>query len=127
MKSATTFDRIAETYDARWTTAPIGRAQRNLVWRDLDKLFHPGERILDIGCGTGEDAAHFAARGIQVYATDASPAMVQMARQRGITATVCEAEELGRIDRSFDGAISNLNIRPCLSAIVWFGRFTVSE
>jgi len=26
-----------------------------------------------------------------------------------------------------DGAISNLNISPCLSAMVWFGRFTVSE
>ena len=25
-----------------------------------------------------------------------------------------------------EGAISNLNIRPCLSAMVWFGRFTVS-
>ena len=70
------FDRIATRYDALWTTTAIGRAQRNLVWRDMDALFHPGERILDIGCGTGEDAAHFAARGVTVYATDASPAMV---------------------------------------------------
>jgi ubiquinone/menaquinone biosynthesis C-methylase UbiE len=114
MKSATSFDRIAETYDACWTTTPIGRAQRDLVWRDLDQLFHPGERILDIGCGTGEDAAHFAARGIHVYATDASPAMVQVARRRGITATVCEAEELGRIDRLFDGAISNFGALNCV-------------
>ena len=90
MRSATVFDRIAADYDALWTTTPIGRAQRNLVWREMDALFHPGERILDIGCGTGEDAAHFAARGVQVYATDASPAMVQVARARGVTATVCE-------------------------------------
>ena len=114
MRSATAFDRIADTYDALWTTTPIGRAQRNLVWREMDALFHPGERILDIGCGTGEDAAHFEARGIQVYATDASPAMVQVARQRGITATVCEAEELGRLDRSFDGAISNFGALNCV-------------
>ena len=64
-------------------TTAIGRAQRNLVWRDIDALFHAGERILDIGCGTGEDAAHFAARGVHVYATDASPAMVRVARERG--------------------------------------------
>ena len=49
----------------------------------MDELFHAGERILDIGCGTGEDAAHFAARGVQVHATDASPAMVQVARDAG--------------------------------------------
>jgi len=114
MKSASVFDRIADTYDAQWTTTPIGRAQRNLVWRDMDKLFHAGERILDIGCGTGEDAAHFSARGVQVYATDVSPAMVQVARERGITATVCDAEELGRIDRSFDGAISNFGALNCV-------------
>ena len=114
MRSATVFDRVAATYDAIWTSTPIGRAQRNLVWREVDALFHPGERILDIGCGTGEDAAHFEARGIQVYATDASPAMVQVARERGIAATVCDAEELGRIDRSFDGAISNFGALNCV-------------
>ncbi len=114
MSSATVFDRMADTYDAHWTTTPIGRAQRSLVWRDLDRLFHPGERILDIGCGTGEDAAHLEARGIQVYATDASPAMVRVARRRGVTATVCNAEELGRIHRSFDGAISNFGALNCV-------------
>jgi ubiquinone/menaquinone biosynthesis C-methylase UbiE len=114
VRSATVFDRVAATYDAIWTSTPIGRAQRNLVWREMDALFHPGERILDIGCGTGEDAAHFEARGIQVYATDASPAMVQVARERGIAATVCDAEELGRLDRSFDGAISNFGALNCV-------------
>jgi ubiquinone/menaquinone biosynthesis C-methylase UbiE len=114
MRSATVFDRVAATYDALWTTTPIGLAQRHLVWREMDELFHPGERILDIGCGTGEDAAHFEARGVQVFATDASPSMVHMARDRGITATVCDAEELGRIDRSFDGAISNFGALNCV-------------
>src|SRR6185295_10016485 len=92
----------------------IGRAQRNLVWREIDSLFHQGERILDIGCGTGEDAAHFAARGVHVYATDASPAMVQVARERGVAATVCNAEELGRLGKSFDGAISNFGALNCV-------------
>jgi len=76
------FDCIATRYDALWTDTAIGRAQRNLVWHTIDGLFHTGDRILDIGCGTGEDAAHFAARGVHVYATDASPAMVQVAPAR---------------------------------------------
>jgi ubiquinone/menaquinone biosynthesis C-methylase UbiE len=114
MNSTIVFDHIATRYDALWTTTAIGRAQRNLVWHEINKLFHPGERILDIGCGTGEDAAHFAARGVHVYATDVSPAMVRVARERGVTATVCGAEELGRIGRSFDGAISNFGALNCV-------------
>jgi ubiquinone/menaquinone biosynthesis C-methylase UbiE len=114
MSSTIVFDRIATRYDALWTDTAIGRAQRNLVWREIDSLFHRGERILDIGCGTGEDSAHFTARGVHVYATDASPAMVQVARERGVTATVCSAEELGRIGRSFDGAISNFGALNCV-------------
>ena len=114
MSSAPVFDRMAASYDAAWTNTPIGRAQRDLVWREVDPLFQAGERILDIGCGTGEDAVHFAARGVTVYATDASPAMVQVARERGVTATVCRAEELGRIGRTFDGAISNFGALNCV-------------
>jgi SAM-dependent methyltransferase len=105
---------VAARYDALWTTTPIGRAQRNLVWRDMDPLFQPGDRILDIGCGTGEDAAHFAARGVTVLATDASQAMVQVAQARGVTATMCSAEELTQIGGTFDGAISNFGALNCV-------------
>ena len=115
MSSAALFDRMAASYDAQWTTTAIGRAQRNLVWRDIDALFQPGERMLDIGCGTGEDAAHFTARGVAVYATDASPAMVQVAQARGgFTAEVRSAEELGQIGGTFDGAISNFGALNCV-------------
>src|SRR5262249_47720119 len=81
--SATAFDVLAARYDELWTESPAGRAQRELVWRELDLRFHPGQRILDIGCGTGVDAAHFAARGVDVEALDASPAMVARAEARG--------------------------------------------
>jgi len=114
MSSATIFDRVAARYDAVWTNTAIGRAQRDLVWREMDALFQTGERILDIGCGTGEDAAHFAQRGVTVYATDASPAMVQVAQARGVAAVVCGAEELAQIGGTFDAAISNFGALKCV-------------
>ena len=114
MNSAALFDSMAARYDAMWTTTAVGRAQRDLVWRDVDALFRSGERILDIGCGTGEDAAHFAARGIAVRAIDASPAMVETAKERGVAAEVGRAEDLAAVEGLFDGAISNFGALNCV-------------
>jgi ubiquinone/menaquinone biosynthesis C-methylase UbiE len=58
------FDRIAARYDEFWTCSPVGRLQREAVWRRLDKLFNDGDALLDLGCGTGEDAVHFMRNGI---------------------------------------------------------------
>jgi cyclopropane fatty-acyl-phospholipid synthase-like methyltransferase len=68
VNAAVAFVRIAATYDAQWTDTPVGRAQRDQVWRKADRLFRAGDAILDIGCGTREDAAHFAARDVRVHA-----------------------------------------------------------
>lgn len=40
----------------------------------------PGERILDVGCGTGHQAAELAARGAHVVGIDADAAMLDIAR-----------------------------------------------
>lgn len=42
----------------------------------------PGERILDLACGTGNAALIAAARGTQVIGVDAAPRLLQLARQR---------------------------------------------
>jgi len=56
---------------------------------NMEALYEPflarlprGGRILDAGCGSGRDAAHFTSLGYQVVAFDASPAMVAEARRR---------------------------------------------
>ena len=97
MSTAALFERLAPRYDELWTDTAIGRAQRNATWRVMDGLFRAGDRVLDIGCGTGEDAAHLMARGISVRAIDASPAMVDRARARGVQAEVMRAEELSTL------------------------------
>src|SRR5258708_12011665 len=41
----------------------------------------PGERILDLGCGTGHLASEIAARGAHVIGIDSSPPMIETAHQ----------------------------------------------
>jgi SAM-dependent methyltransferase len=78
-------------------------------------LFRAGERVLDIGCGTGEDASHLMARGLWVEAVDASPAMVALASARGVSAEVRRAEDLGQLRGVFDGALSNFGALNCVA------------
>jgi ubiquinone/menaquinone biosynthesis C-methylase UbiE len=76
------FDSIAGQYDATFTSSTIGQVQREPVWDELKKTFHRGDRILDIGCGTGVDARFLAERGIDVVACDSSTRMLRIAEQR---------------------------------------------
>jgi ubiquinone/menaquinone biosynthesis C-methylase UbiE len=123
MSMTAMFDRVAARYDELWTTTAIGRAQRNAVWRVIDPLFQPGDRVLDIGCGTGEDAVHFATRGVTVHGVDASSAMIAMAQSRGgFTAQVLPAEDLAQLTGTFDGALSNFGALNCVDDLAPVAR-----
>jgi ubiquinone/menaquinone biosynthesis C-methylase UbiE len=109
------FNRIASQYDELWTCSPVGRLQREAVWRRLDKLFNAGDTLLDLGCGTGEDAVHFMGNGMSVRAIDASSEMVGIARARGVDASVLDIEQLNRIPGCFDGVISDFGAFNCVT------------
>jgi len=114
------FDRIAPHYRYLWDDSDAGRLQRNAVWRFVQPLLRVGDRILDLGCGTGEDAVRFARHGVRVTGIDASAEMVRIARSRGVDARVHRIEESGDLQLSLDGAISifgALNCVPDLSAL----------
>jgi trans-aconitate methyltransferase len=60
--------------------------RHSFVWKrgaDLIDLLapQPGERVLDIGCGTGHLTAQIAERGAEVLGIDSSVSMVAQARQ----------------------------------------------
>jgi SAM-dependent methyltransferase len=105
------FDRIAPGYDDDWTRSPAGRLQREAVRRELGVVFLSGDRVLDIGCGTGEDAVWLAQRGVQMRAIDPSPEMVRLARAKGIEASV---GEIGDAAGVFDGVLSNFAAMNCI-------------
>ena len=106
--SATAFDNLASQYDLLWTRTTIGHLQREAVWRGIASLFKPGQTVLDLGCGTGEDAVRLMDAGLRVHAIDASPEMVRIARGRGIDAEVLPIENCGNLERRFDAVLLEL-------------------
>ena len=67
-----------------------------------------GERILDLGCGTGALTAEIASRGAEVLGVDGSEEMVSRARERfpALRFEVLDARQL-RFDAEFDAVFSN--------------------
>jgi ubiquinone/menaquinone biosynthesis C-methylase UbiE len=121
---AAAFDALAPDYDAAWTDGFVGRLQRGQVWRVVSAIFCPGSRVLELGCGTGMDAACLAGTGVQVHATDISPEMLRAARVRiereglchRVTFELRAAEQLSDIGETelFDGAFSNFGVFNCV-------------
>ncbi len=65
-------------------------------------------RLLDAGCGTGDDAAWIAAEtGADVVAVDLTPRMVEITAARGIRAVEADLRELPFADASFDCALAS--------------------
>ncbi|HEX8512656.1 MAG TPA: class I SAM-dependent methyltransferase, partial [Allosphingosinicella sp.] len=72
----------------------------------------PGELILDLGCGDGVLTRKIMDSGARVIGLDASEAMVEAARGRGVDAFVADAQALGLEGQAtrfgqFDAAFSN--------------------
>ena len=119
------FDSLAARYDDLFTRSMIGRAQRGAVWRVLLEQFEPGTQILELNCGTGEDALFLAQREVSVLACDASEAMIKTARHRmqsedpsaPIQFKLLPTEQLSKLrpEQLFDGALSNFSGLNCVA------------
>jgi SAM-dependent methyltransferase len=80
----------------------FGQAHSSQLDLFLSRL-PPGGRVLELGCGGGQDAARIKARGFVVDATDATPAMVAKANQRwNVGARVMAFGELAA-EAEYDG------------------------
>ena len=76
----------------------------------MRELLQPreGERILDLGCGTGQLTAEIAASGAQVVGLDSSPEMLGQARQNypNLNFVLADATDF-RFEEPFDAVFSN--------------------
>jgi SAM-dependent methyltransferase len=88
------FDPLALTYDRDFTASPIARYLRGRVHARLIRHFRAGDHVLELGCGTGEDALFLAGRGIYVTATDASERMLAVAQAKAANQPLIHFEKL---------------------------------
>jgi len=129
MNATSVFDILAQTYDVDFTTSRIGQLQRKRVRHFLTMLLNTMNRplqILEINCGTGEDALWLASLGHTVVATDASALMIEKAKNKlqndqnnisNISFLQCSFDQLaGEFEESkFDLVFSNFGGLNCVN------------
>jgi ubiquinone/menaquinone biosynthesis C-methylase UbiE len=92
--------RVADYFEA--CTAPENR----FILRKMGNL--QGKRLLDLGCGAGENSVYFAMQGASCIAADYSPGMVevalQLAERHGVEIEGCTANAMALDfpDNTFD-------------------------
>jgi demethylmenaquinone methyltransferase/2-methoxy-6-polyprenyl-1,4-benzoquinol methylase len=106
------FDRIAPVYDGmnRLMTAGLDRRWRR---ETAVAVVRPGDRVLDVCCGTGDLAVAAAAAGGRVTGVDFSERMLERARRKSQAVEWLQADALALpfADDSFDVATAGFGVR----------------
>jgi len=124
---AAPFDHIATTYDSTFTQSAIGQLQRKRVWNYLEEIMPQlkGFEILELNCGTGEDALMFSEKGFNIVATDVSEEMLKVTQQKAsqysmqnkISSHYLDLETFDEslFDKKFDLVFSNFGGLNCIN------------
>ena len=111
------FDLHAGDYDDTWGADPVAIALRRRVQALMERWLPPGGRVLDLGCGTGVDAAWLTSKGHVVTAVDGSAAMVARATRAtpGLRGLHLDASDPGLLQGEvFDAAVLDFGVLNCL-------------
>ncbi len=112
------FDKAAANYDDTFTHTAVGKMQRALVYAELSKHLTSVKNILEINCGTGEDAIWFAKQNFNVTATDISAKMIEVARRKAkLNFQTADINLIAKVfeNEKFDLLFSNFGGLNCLS------------
>jgi ubiquinone/menaquinone biosynthesis C-methylase UbiE len=110
---ALAYNHLASVYDGQ---VAQDMAVRRDLWSRFDQLFHKGDRVLDVACGTGLDFLYLARRGVYVTALDISAGMLAICKERAREACLLDGIDMrqgdvGTLntwrDAPYDGIISS--------------------
>jgi SAM-dependent methyltransferase len=109
-------DPLTERVRATWTAGDFGRIAKGYApgaGEFISRLgLYPGERVLDVACGTGNLALPAARIGASVYGIDIAPNLIAQARENAaaerlsIAFDVGDAEQLPYATGSFDTVVT---------------------
>lgn len=107
------FDNEAEIYD-NWYSTPLGKFVDEVETKVVMELLHPqpGEKILDVGCGTGNYSIKIGLKGLKIIGVDCSESMLKIARAKAkklnldIEFILADAMNLPFKDNFFDACLS---------------------
>jgi ubiquinone/menaquinone biosynthesis C-methylase UbiE len=113
----TAFDSQAREFDTLYGNDQVIRYKRERVRSHVQKFLATGSSILELNAGTGEDAVYFASQGHRVHATDISPEMQAVLREKAgrlelkenISSGICSFTELEQLENQgpYDLIFSN--------------------
>jgi ubiquinone/menaquinone biosynthesis C-methylase UbiE len=116
-RAAAAFGKQSTVFDEQYGSDAIVQYKRNRVRAVLQQVLPPNSHLLELNSGTGEDAIWLAQQGHRVHATDVSPGMQQVLRQKvaavGLTASIdtelCSFTQLENLQQKgpYDGIFSN--------------------
>jgi SAM-dependent methyltransferase len=114
------FEELTTRHAQVWSSAPFERIAEVITEMHVTLVERlapqPGERWLDLACGTGDVAFHAAQAGATVTGSDLSPTLVETARQRAdelgldLTLEVADCQALPYADGSFDVVSSSVGV-----------------
>lgn len=107
------FDNEARIYDS-WYATPLGKFVDEIETKTVLELLYPqkGEKILDVGCGTGNYSIKIARYGADIVGIDCSEQMLEIARNKTreeglvIEFLLADALNLPFEDNTFDACVS---------------------
>lgn len=118
------FSAMASEYDALAESHPVVAWMRAQIRKMVEQELPESGSILEINCGSGLDAAFFAAKGYRVHATDVAPGMLDSLAEKArqpevggrITFENLSNTEIGALDQGpYDLVFSNLGGLNCVS------------
>ncbi len=127
------FDAAAPVYDATFTDTRLGRWLRQIVRERVP--VESGQRVLELGCGTGEDALWLAQQGAAVTATDGSHEMLRVAERKAAAANVANRPTFAPLNINaphvdggpFDGVFANFGVVNCATDLPALAHFLAAH